>query len=91
MTKKSISFSSGVLSYESRTFYLETTMDIQLNGKRASVDNGTTVGDLIREKDLDLETVVVEHNREILTAEDLDRTPLLENDVLEILRFVGGG
>jgi len=66
-------------------------MDIQLNGKRASVDNGTTVGDLIREKDLDLETVVVEHNREILTAEDLDRTPLLENDVLEILRFVGGG
>lgn len=66
-------------------------MDIQLNGKRASVDSGITIGDLIREKDLDPETVVVEHNRVIVTTKELDRTPLLENDILEILRFVGGG
>jgi sulfur carrier protein len=70
---------------------METTMDIQLNGKRTPVPASTTVGDLIRNKDLDPAAVVVEHNLTILTATDLDQITLKENDTLEILRFVGGG
>jgi thiamine biosynthesis protein ThiS len=66
-------------------------MNIQLNGKPATVAAAVTVGDLVRKKDLDPSAVVVEHNRTILTATDLDRTPLKEDDVLEILTFVGGG
>ncbi len=66
-------------------------MDIRLNGKRTPVAPGITIGDLIRQKDLDPTTVVVEHNLAIITAADLNRTTLQENDALEILRFVGGG
>ena len=66
-------------------------MDIQLNGKRTVVPAGATVGELIRKKHLDPAAVVVEHNLTILTATDLDRITLKEDDVLEILTFVGGG
>jgi sulfur carrier protein len=66
-------------------------MEIRLNGKRTPVAAGTTIGDLIREKDLDAATVVVEHNLTIISAADLDRIALKANDTLEILRFVGGG
>jgi thiamine biosynthesis protein ThiS len=66
-------------------------MDIQLNGQTTSVAPGITVGDLIRGKDLDPETVVVEHNLTIITTDQLDQITLKQNDALEILRFVGGG
>jgi thiamine biosynthesis protein ThiS len=69
----------------------ETTMDIQLNGQTTPVAAGITIGDLIREKDLDPGTVVVEHNLTIITTAELDQITLKQNDALEILRFVGGG
>lgn len=69
----------------------ETTMDIQLNGQTTPVAAGTTIGDLIRGKDLDPATVVVEHNLAIVSTAEVDRITLKQNDALEILRFVGGG
>ena len=66
-------------------------MDIQLNGQPTPVAAGITIGDLIRQKHLDPATIVVEHNLAIVTAADMDRITLKENDALEILRFVGGG
>lgn len=66
-------------------------MDIKLNGKTTQVADGTTIGDLIREKALDPAALVVEHNKAIVTAGDWDKVPLEDNDALEVLRFVGGG
>ena len=66
-------------------------MDILLNGQRTPVSAGITIGDLIRGKNLDPGTVVVEHNLTIVTSADLDQITLKQNDALEILRFVGGG
>jgi sulfur carrier protein len=66
-------------------------MEIQLNGKQAAVADNTSIGDLIRAKDLDPEAVVVEHNRAIVVAGDWDQIILKDDDVLEVLRFVGGG
>lgn len=66
-------------------------MDIQLNGQPTPVAAGITIGDLIRQKNLDPATIVVEHNLAIITTADLDQVTLEENDALEILRFVGGG
>ncbi len=66
-------------------------MDIQLNGQTTPVAAGITIDDLIREKDLDPATVVVEHNLMIVTRAEVDRITLKQNDALEILRFVGGG
>ncbi len=66
-------------------------MDIQLNGQKTPVPAGITIGDLIREKDLDPAKVVVEHNLKIITTAELNQITLKQNDTLEILRFVGGG
>jgi thiamine biosynthesis protein ThiS len=66
-------------------------MDIRLNGKRTPVAGGITIGEVIRTKDLDPSTVVVEHNLTIIPAKDWGRVNLKENDNLEILGFVGGG
>ena len=66
-------------------------MYIQLNGKFESIDPETTIGDLIREKGLDPTAVVVEHNRNIVDEKQWDKMVLMENDTLEVLRFVGGG
>ncbi|MBR9987960.1 MAG: sulfur carrier protein ThiS [Desulfosarcina sp.] len=66
-------------------------MDILLNGQTTPVAAGITIADLIREKDLDPGTVVVEHNLTIVTSADLDQITLQQNDALEILKFVGGG
>ena len=66
-------------------------MDIQLNGEQTTVADNTSIGDLIRSKDLDPAHVVVEHNRSIVVAGDWDQVILKANDALEVLRFVGGG
>jgi len=66
-------------------------MDIQINGKRTQVEPGTTLGGLVRMKNLDPAAVVVEHNLAIVPTRDWDQVNLQDNDVLEILRFVGGG
>ena len=66
-------------------------MDIRLNGKRTWVENGMTIGELVRMKDLDPAALVVEHNLAIVSSNDWDRVRLQENDNLEILKFVGGG
>jgi len=66
-------------------------MDIQLNGKRTSVGNSTTIGQLIRDRHLNPAAVVVEHNLAIVSPDDWDQVRLQENDTIEILKFVGGG
>jgi sulfur carrier protein len=66
-------------------------MDIQLNGKQTPVADGISIAELVRLKDLDRSTVVVEHNRTIVPADEWKQVRLQADDVLEILRFVGGG
>ena len=66
-------------------------MVIQLNGQRTPVAEDTSIGDLVRSKNLDPSAVVVEHNLTIVSADDWDRVRLKADDVLEILNFVGGG
>ena len=64
---------------------------IIINGKEESIDDGFSIGDLLKEKNLDFDSVVVEHNRVIIDKSDYDNIELKEKDLLEILRFVGGG
>ena len=83
-------FVSGGLDASQAGVRIEN-MDIQLNGKRTSVQDNTTIGQLIHGKGLDPAAVAVEHNLSIVPADDWDQVRLQENDRLEILKFVGGG
>lgn len=66
-------------------------MKIKLNGKIVEFDSNLSVTELISKKDLNPEGVVVELNMEIISKDKRDTTILKEDDVVEILHFVGGG
>ena len=66
-------------------------MAVVLNGKNMDITEGMTLLDLLESKDISPETVVVEHNKEIVPADMFATTALNDGDHLEVLRFVGGG
>lgn len=66
-------------------------MKIICNGTERDVPAGIMVIDLIKELDLNPETVVVECDAKILCRDDYDHHLLKEGSILELIRFVGGG
>lgn len=66
-------------------------MKIIINGKEEEINEGFSIGDLLRGRDLDFDSVVVEHNTAIIDKADYDNIQLKDKEVLEVLRFVGGG
>ena len=66
-------------------------MELQLNGDKRQVPAGTTVTQLLETLNIAPERVVVELNLKILKRAEHAGTLLQEGDVVEIVRFVGGG
>ncbi|MDQ0190318.1 sulfur carrier protein ThiS [Alicyclobacillus cycloheptanicus] len=66
-------------------------MNIWVNGKERTVSEHITVAELITELELTHERIAVEHNRTILSRTEFSTVTLQDGDVLEIVRFVGGG
>jgi sulfur carrier protein len=66
-------------------------MRITVNGKPETHDDGATLLDFIRLKNLDPEKIVIELNLEIVDRKDFGEVVIRDNDSLEVLRFVGGG
>ncbi|ASB90093.1 sulfur carrier protein ThiS [Bacillus sonorensis] len=67
-------------------------MIIQLNGRKIDWKNdGGTIYDLLASYQLENRVVVVERNRQIIGKETYQEIKLEENDVIEIVHFVGGG
>jgi len=66
-------------------------MQITENGQKTTVNEGITLYNFLKDKGLDPQKVVVEHNYRIVRSEEWQNIVLKENDNLEILKFVGGG
>jgi len=66
-------------------------MELQVNGERRSVAEGTTVTQLLAQLSIQPERVVVEVNLAILKRAQLPTTVLKDQDQVEIVHFVGGG
>ncbi|MBQ6464452.1 MAG: sulfur carrier protein ThiS [Pseudobutyrivibrio sp.] len=63
---------------------------VYINGcEQAST--GKSVADVIDEMNIDIRTIAVELNEEIVSKADYDKTTLKDGDVLEVVSFVGGG
>jgi sulfur carrier protein len=66
-------------------------INIRVNGKVESVNSPKTLYDLLNDKELNPERVVVEVNHTIIKRDRFREYILQDGDSLEILRFVGGG
>jgi sulfur carrier protein len=69
---------------------VEKPMNITVNGKEEKIEPGS-IESYVRGLGLDPKTVVVEHNRQVIPAEEWTEITLSHGDQLEILCFVGGG
>lgn len=63
---------------------------VYINGCEQAA-NGKSVADVLDEMNIDIRTIAVELNEEIVSKGDYDSTTLKDGDVLEVVSFVGGG
>jgi len=61
-----------------------------INGKKETTEE-TNIDELLKSKSINKNEVVVEFNKKILKRDSLKDILLNNDDVLEIIRFVGGG
>jgi thiamine biosynthesis protein ThiS len=66
-------------------------MKIKINGKNEEIEKKLTLNQLILEKGLCANRIVVEHNLRIVPQEEWVKVTLHELDNIEIVSFVGGG
>ncbi|WP_440109337.1 sulfur carrier protein ThiS [Paenibacillus sp. QZ-Y1] len=67
-------------------------MNIIVNGQNMHIEDSLNrVDKLLHSFNLQVKTVVVELNRQILTREYHETTALRDGDRIEIVHFVGGG
>lgn len=67
-------------------------MVITVNGESVSLsEEPLSISSFLSSKGINSNTVVVELNREIILREDYETAFIKDKDILEILRFVGGG
>lgn len=62
-----------------------------VNGKTAEIKPGETLLDFLTGQGYRIEIIAVELNGEIIPREKFPQTVLKENDVMEIVTFMGGG
>jgi sulfur carrier protein len=66
-------------------------MELRVNGRRIELDGPTPLLDYIAKLGVDPRAVAVEHNGEIVERAAYQDTVLRAEDVVEIVRMVGGG
>jgi sulfur carrier protein len=66
-------------------------MKITCNGETKEITPNTTLLSFIRDMNLNPDTVVAECDGRIVKREEYDNLVLSEENVLELIRFVGGG
>lgn len=64
---------------------------MRVNGEERKLAGPTNLNALLSEMDIDAARVVVERNGVIVAREGYAATALSDDDVLEILHFIGGG
>lgn len=64
---------------------------MKINGKEYKFEQNTSISSLLEKIGVKKDVVVVEVNSEIIENDVYDTYLLKEDDVIEVIRFVGGG
>lgn len=81
------------LHIQACSFRLCKLVDMRLlvNGEPLAAREGETVAGLVGRLGLDVRKLAVERNRAIVPKSAYAQTTLVDDDVIEIVHFVGGG
>ena len=66
-------------------------INIFLNGKETKLDKSISISEFLESQNLDSKMIAVAINMKIFDKYEYDKSILLENDKVEIVRPVGGG
>lgn len=66
-------------------------MNIILNGKPYVIENSNNLLNILKTLDINLQNLIAEVNGEIVTVKEFENKIINENDVIELVKFVGGG
>jgi len=64
---------------------------VTVNGEAREVEDGTTLGTMLRHLQMPTSRIAVERNGEVVTREAFEQVMLTDGDRIEVVRFVGGG
>ena len=66
-------------------------IQIRVNGKVKSNPAKYSISDLVKNLNIPIKKVAIEHNQEIIDKKKINRIILKKNDKIEIVHFIGGG
>lgn len=66
-------------------------MNITVNGKSITCAEKSTLTELLCQLEVSTDTVVIEKNKELIPTKYFSSTILQQEDIIELLHFVGGG
>lgn len=66
-------------------------MNIILNGKPCEIKNSDNILNILKSLNINPQNLIAEVNGEIITSKDFESKIINENDVIELVKFVGGG
>ena len=64
---------------------------IKVNGKITTIVDKITLAELINDLKIPIRKVAIEFNKEIVDKKRIRKLELKNNDVIEIVHFIGGG
>ena len=66
-------------------------IEIKINGKKISTTDKEKLSKILQDLKIPIKKVAIEVNREIINKKKLNFIKVKENDVIEIVHFIGGG
>ena len=70
---------------------MKKKIKIKLNGKLKTLNNKSTLFNIIKKNKIPLAKVAIELNQEIVDKKKIKNINLKNNDKIEIVHFIGGG
>ena len=66
-------------------------INIKLNGKKTTVDSQISLSKILKDLNIPINKVAIELNKVIVNKKKLSSIKIRNNDIIEIVHFIGGG
>lgn len=66
-------------------------MNVKINGENHTFNDDITLENIINELNITINSIVAEVNGQVITKEKFSNTVIKDNDIIELIKFVGGG